>query len=243
MTKIKSVKKVDSSEVVLPSSVEPTTPAAPAATVVAQMTDPAVQQCASLLDQVVSMLGSAEPLNADQIRRATKMRKGGAEVIPQILALCEQHGVMKIGSLTAQEMSDQLKRGDALAQVGLRTSVVQKKVKDSTMGAHGRSWQIGMTMYKTLQRMAVDDPELALGLEPIESFFQTKKTKGKVRENKKARAAQKAAQAAAEAAGGRVEIAGAIAAEPTVIASNGGGAAASNGVGAAVTDTKADRTA
>jgi hypothetical protein len=92
-------------------------------------------------------------------------------------------------------MSDQLQRGDALVQVGLRSSVVQKKVKESAMAAHGRSWQIGTTMYTTLQRLAVNDPELALGLEPIQSFFQTKRTKGQVRKNKKASAAKKLAKA------------------------------------------------
>jgi len=253
MTKIKTVKKVDASEVVQPSSIEPTTTAAPATpapapTVVAAMTDPAVQECASLLDQVSAKLGSETPLNADQIRRATKMRKGGAEVIPKILALCEQHGVTKIGTLTTTEMSAQLKRGDALVQVGLRGAVVQKKVKDSAMGAHGRTWQIGMTMYKTLQRMAVDDPELALGLEPIEGFFQTKKTKGLVRKNKKASAAKKLAkeQAATEGGGGESVVTAPVVTTPVVaapvvatpvVATTGNGAASNGANGAAAAAT------
>jgi hypothetical protein len=173
---------------------------APAPAVVTTMTDPAVQECGALLNQIVALLGDQEPLSADQVRRSTKMRKGGSEVIPKILALCLQHGVTKIGSLTIEEMSDQLKRGDALVQVGLRSALVQKKVRESAMGAHGRSWQIGTTMYTTLRRLAVDDPELAQGLESIQSFFQTKKTKGLVRVNKKAREAKKQAKEAAATA-------------------------------------------
>jgi hypothetical protein len=237
----KSVKEVVSSEAVQPSSATSTTTTAsatavaPAPAVVTTMTDAAVQECNTLLDQVVSKLGSDAPLSADQIRRATKMRKGGAEVIPKILALCQQHGVTQIGSLTAQEMSDQLQRGDALVQVGLRGAVVQKKVKDTAMGAHGRSWQIGMTMYRTLQRMAVDDPEVALGLQPVEEFFQTKRTKGKVRENKKASDGKKLAkeQAAGTAPGATEPVAAAPAVVTTAPAGNGSAVAGSNGVNGA----------
>lgn len=207
----KTSQKIVSSEVVHPSSTEVTgvvtpaaptvaqapVPAAPAPTVVTTMADAAVQECNTLLNQVLTKVGSQEPLNVDQIRRSTKMRKGGAEVIPKILALCQEHGVTQVGPLTVQEMSDEQKRGDALLQVGLRSALVQKKVKDSALGAHGRSWQIATTMYTLLQRLAVNDPELALGLKPIEDFFQTKTTKGRVRENKKASKAKKAAKGAA----------------------------------------------
>ena len=177
----------------------PAVTVAPAPAVVTTMTDAAVQECTALLDEVLVKVGDQEPMDADMVRRSTKMRKGGSDIVPKILALCQQHGVTKIGSLTTKEMDDELKRGDALEQVGLRSALVQKKVKTSAMMAHGRSWQIGMTMYTTLQRMAVDDPELALGLAPVESFFQTKKTKGKVRANKKASEAKKAAKSNVEA--------------------------------------------
>jgi hypothetical protein len=202
--KTKKTKKPAAVSQVVPSSVEaapavPTqTPAAappPAAApaVVATMADSAVADCTALLEQVLSKVGTQPPLSADEVRRATKMRKGGAEVIPKILALCQQQGITQIGSLTTKEMSEQLSRGDALVQVGLSSGLVQKKVRESAMSAHGRSWQIGTTMYKTLQRMAKDDPELALGIQPIEEFFQTKRTKGKVRANKKASEAKKLA--------------------------------------------------
>ena len=193
-----------SSSVVLsavnPASTEATSSAvaSPAAAstapaVVTTMADPAVQECLSLVGQVMGKLGAHDPLNRIEIRHATKMRKGGAEVIPQILALCQQQNVTQIGSLTVQEMSDELKRGDALVQVGLQSALVQKAVKQRAMKAHGRSWQIGTTMYTTLQRLAVDDPDLADGLAPVQSFFQTKKTKGQVRKNKKAAAEKKLA--------------------------------------------------
>ncbi|HEY2513546.1 MAG TPA: hypothetical protein VGI39_21910 [Polyangiaceae bacterium] len=176
---------------------EPTpTPAPPAQSsapvVVTTMTDPVVQECFTLLDEVVAKIGpTSGTLSGDEIRRSTKMRKGGAAVIPKILALCQQHGITQIGSLTTAEMDAQLKRGEALAQVGLRTGIVQKTVKDEAMQAFGRSWQIGTTMYTTLQRLALNDAELALGLEPILAFFQTKRTKGQVRKNNKVRAVKK----------------------------------------------------
>ena len=236
---VKSAKKVVATEVVTPASAEPVSAAlaapapavksapaaAPAPSVVTTMTDPAVQECTSLLDQVIAKLGVHQALDTSGIRRATKMRKGGAEVIPKILALCLQHQVTQIGTLTTQEMSDELKRGDALEQVGLRGALVQKKVRDSAMGAHGRSWQIAMTMYRTLQRMALNDPELALGLADVESFFQTKRTKGKVRANKRASAASKAAKAAESATTAVAEPAGPVPATTTTVAGVPAGAA------------------
>jgi hypothetical protein len=199
VTVAEDVKNVAASEATPAASATPPAVATPVPTVVAKMTDPAVKECNTLLDQVLGKLGDQAPLDADQVRRSTKMRKGGAEVIPKILALCLQHGVTSIGSLTTTEMSDELARGDALVQVGLRSALVQKKVKDAAMAAHGRSWQIGTTMYSALQRMANDDPELALGVQEVQSFFQTKKTKGKKRENKKVSLAKKAAKAAGAA--------------------------------------------
>jgi hypothetical protein len=239
----KSVKKPVASKSVQPASAESApvaaTPAvaASAPTTVTTMADPAVQECSALLDQVVAKLGAQPALSTDQIRRATKMRKGGAEVIPKILALCQQHGITQIGTLTAQEMSDELQRGDALVQVGLKSGAAQKKVKDAAMSAHGRSWQIGTTMYKTLQRMAVDDPVLALGLQPVEEFFQTKRTKGKVRENKKASDAKKLAKEQAAGTAPAPVATEPVAAAPVAVAAapagNGGAVAGSNGVNGA----------
>jgi hypothetical protein len=164
-----------------------------ATTVVTKPADPAVTECNALLDRVLTLVGTQTSLDATQVRRSTKMRKGGAEVIAKILALCQQHGITQVGTLTTQEMSDELARGDALEQVGVHSGLVQKKVRESAMTAHGRSWQIGTTLYTTLQRMAKNDPELALGLQSVEEFFQTKRTKGKVRANKKASAEKHAA--------------------------------------------------
>jgi hypothetical protein len=171
-------------------------PPAPPSPVVTTMSDAAVTECSALLDQVLALVGDQASLNADQIRRSTKMRKGGAEVIPMIVALCQQHGITQVGSLTIAEMSSELSRGDALAQVGVQSGLVQKKVKDGAMAARGRSWQIATTLYTTLKRMAADDAQLALGLAAIASFFQTKRTKGKVRQNKKVSAQKKLAKQA-----------------------------------------------
>jgi hypothetical protein len=190
-----------------PTPAAATTPAAAAVVpttqhIVTTMSDAAVQECSALLTQVLGMIGEQAPLSTDEIRRSTKMRKGGAEVIPKILALCKQHGVTKIGSLTVEEMSDELKRGDALAQVGVSSSLVQKKVRESAMSAHGRSWQIGTTMYKTLKRMANDDPELALGLKSVEAFFKAppkSSGKAKAKTTADAKATVPATAAAAEA--------------------------------------------
>jgi hypothetical protein len=63
-------------------------------------------------------------------------------------------------------------------------SAVQKALTDASFGAESDSWQCATVLYTTLRRLAIVNPTLAAGLQPVTSFFKTKKTVGKVRVNK-----------------------------------------------------------
>jgi len=190
--------------------------------VVATLSDAVVTECVGALDQVAAMLGDGEPLDSVQIRHSTKMPKGGAGIIPQLLALCQQHGVTTIGPLTTTEMSQTFDRGNAINQVGSHVDVVRKKVGDLALGSHGRTWQIATTMYGTLRRMAADDPNLALGLEPIKGYFK-KPRKAKTAEQQAVAAAKKAAKAAivAKESGAKTPSPTALDAAPAPAEANG----------------------
>jgi hypothetical protein len=155
-----------------------------------------VAQCTALLAQISALLGPIEPLSADDIRRSLKLRKGGAEVITDVFNLCTQHGITAVGPVTVQEMNDQFARATALNQIGVQLSAVHKAVDDAAFSAESASWQSATALYTTLQRLAAVDPTLAAGLQPVQAFFQTRKTKGTARATKvlaKAQAANKRA--------------------------------------------------
>jgi hypothetical protein len=140
-----------------------------------------VAQCNALLDQVAGLLGPAESLGASDIRRSLKLRKGGAQVITQVLDLCTHNGISAVGPVTVQGMSDQLARATALNQIGVQMTAIQKQLSDAAFTAESTAWQYATALYTTLQRLALMDPTLAAGLQPVQAFFQTKKTKGTMR--------------------------------------------------------------
>jgi hypothetical protein len=156
-----------------------------------------VAQCIALLAQVGSLLGPVETLSADEIRRALKLRKGGVQVITQVFDLCTHHGITTVGPLTARAMSSQLARATALNQIAVEIEAVQKKLTDASFSAESLAWQYATAFYTVLQRIALVDPTLAAGLQPIQAFFQTKKTKGTMRATKAASDLRKAEQKAA----------------------------------------------
>jgi hypothetical protein len=139
-------------------------------------------QCQALLAQVGGILGPVTELSADDIRRRLKLRKGGAQVVAQLVDLCNQHGVTAVGPLTPDSLSAQKARAETLNTIGVTFAAVGKKLGDATFRAESDTWQQATVLYTVLQRLSVIDPTLAQGIQPVQAFFQTKKTKGKGRE-------------------------------------------------------------
>ena len=152
--------------------------------VVAPISAGVVAQCNSLLGQVGALIGPVEQLSAADIRRMLKLRKGGVQVITQVLDLCNQHGITSVGTVTVQNMSAQLARATARNQIGVQMSAVPKALTDASFSAESDSWQCATALYTTLRRLAIVNPTLAAGLQPVQAFFKTKKTVGKVRATK-----------------------------------------------------------
>ena len=174
----KSTKSAESA----PSALSSTPSPAPAQTTApptgsAPISAATVAQCIALLGQVDSLIGPVTPLSGPDIRRALKRRKGGAQVITQVLDLCIHHGIPAVGPVTVQGMSDQVARATALNQIGVPMNAVQKKLSDASFTAESASWQSATAFYTMLQRLSVVDPTLAAGLQPVTAFFQTKTTK------------------------------------------------------------------
>jgi hypothetical protein len=157
-----------------------------------------VSQCMALLGQVSGLLGPVTPLSASERMRSLKLRKGGAQVVTQLLALCTQHNITTVGPVTVQGMTEELDRANALNQIGVQFDAVQKKLNDAAFSAESTSWQYATALYTVLQRLAGVDPTLAAGLQPVQAFFQTRNTKGTRRATQAAAKVKAAAKLAAK---------------------------------------------
>jgi hypothetical protein len=155
-------------------------PAAPVSTtsVAAPIPSEVVAQCIALLEQVATLIGPVTPLSADAIHRSLKRRKGAAQVVTDLVALCRQHGVTSVGPISVEQMSSSMSRATALETVGVQLAATHKMLDDAAFSAWSNTWQHATALYTILQRLALVDPTLALGLKPVQAFFQTKRTKG-----------------------------------------------------------------
>ena len=113
-----------------------------------------------------------------EIRRSLKLRKGGAQVVTDLIALCGHHAITSVGPVTVEAMSAEMDRANALNQIGVKLNAVQKGLTDAAFSSESTCWQYATALYTVLVRLALMDPTLADGLQPVQAFFQTKNTKG-----------------------------------------------------------------
>jgi hypothetical protein len=179
-----------------PPVVTPPSPAVTPANAVAAIGAGVIAECNSLLGQVSALLGPVVELSKVDIKRSLKLRKGGAQVVTDLIALCSHHGVLSVGPVTVSGMSAEMERANALNQIGVKFAAVQKELTDAAFSAESTCWQYATALYTVLLRLSLMDPTLAEGLAPVRAFFQTKKSKG----TKRSAAAQKKVKAGEAAA-------------------------------------------
>jgi hypothetical protein len=75
-------------------------------------------------------------------------------------------------------MTSAMSRALALHTIGVALTATHKMLDDAKFTAWSDTWQNATAIYTILQRLALVSPTLALGLQPVQAFFKTKKTKG-----------------------------------------------------------------
>jgi hypothetical protein len=110
------------------------------------------------------------------------MRKGGAQVVTQLVAVCNHFGITAVGPVSPGTMSAEKAQADTLSQIGVHFAAVGKKLKDAKFSAQSNTWQQATALYTVVQRLSLMDPSLALAIQPLQSFFQIARTKGKKRQ-------------------------------------------------------------
>jgi hypothetical protein len=163
---------------------------------------PVIDQCSSLIGQVGELLGPGPKLTARDIQQSLKLRKGGAQLVTQLAALCKQHGVTSFGPAAADTMVASKARADALNEIGGHFDAAKKQLSDATFTAESTTWQHATALYTMLRRLSSFDPALKLGLQPMQEFFQTKATKGQVRQKQQKATAKKGQVAEVKLAAG-----------------------------------------
>ena len=200
-----TTKKITTSTQSTQSTPAESTPTALAGTDLPPIIDSTVSECVSLLNQVGALIGSVDELSVLDIRHALKMRKGGAQIVPQLATLCGHNGITSVGNMTTQGMADLLSRANSLNTISVALGALQKKLDDASFMAESTAWQSATTFYTVLQRLTSRSPTLSVALQPIQAFFQTKKTKGNrqvVKATAKVKAAAKAVAKHPEAGAG-----------------------------------------
>jgi hypothetical protein len=226
----KSSKKSASSTSAVSTPVTPAvTTSATSATAPPSISSADAAQCQALLTQLGDILGPVTELSTDDVRRSLKLRKGGSQVVTDLVALCQHHGITGVGPVTVASMTEQKARADTLGQIGVTFAAVQKKLNDATFSAESGTWQQATALYTVLQRLAVLNPTLAEGMAPVEAFFQTKKTKGTRRATAKDQKLASAEKLVAANQGSTSSASTAAAPPAAGTTSAGSTAAASNG--------------
>jgi hypothetical protein len=156
----------------------------------------------SFVKKVTALVGAPPALTAADMKRATKLRKGGEKVIPTIAALSDQFG-LTIASHPTDAMVAKMNQASSLAPLHKKLVAATKQVGDAIFQAQSESWDSAAVHYATLRRLAVKDGDVAKTLAPVTQFFAQRSTtvvdaEDAKRGGKKGSNAAKAAEAQAK---------------------------------------------
>ena len=160
-----------------------------------------------VIEKVTALTGNAPALTATEIKRSTKLRKGGETVIPTIAALSDQFG-LSFASHPTDAMVAKMKQAQSLIPLHRKLVAATKQVGDSIFQAHSESWASAAVHYAALRRIARTDDDVAKTLAPVTQFFKQRAPavveaedakRGGKKGSKAAKAAKEAKAAAAEA--------------------------------------------
>jgi hypothetical protein len=129
-----------------------------------------LDELTSLVEKVTALVGNPPALTAADMKRATKLRKGGETVIPTVAALSNQFG-LTISSHPADTMVAKLKKAQSLIPLHKKLVTATKQVGDSIFQAQSESWASAAVHYATLSRIAKSDGDVAKTLAPVKQFF------------------------------------------------------------------------
>jgi hypothetical protein len=132
-----------------------------------------LDQAASLIKQVVAIVGTPPALTAKDRARAPKLRKGGETVIPTVAALSDQFG-LTVTSYPTATMAANAKQAASLIPLHKQLVALTKQVEDQMFVGNSAGWKGATVHYSMLKRLSRSNGDLAKALEPVKEFFASK---------------------------------------------------------------------
>jgi hypothetical protein len=103
--------------------------------------------------KVTALVGPAPALTTADVRRSTKLRKGGEGVIPTLAALSEQQGLV-IPSHPTATMTEKLAQAQSLVALHKQMVLATKQIGDTMFLAESQSWDAATVHYSMLRPRA-----------------------------------------------------------------------------------------
>jgi hypothetical protein len=129
-----------------------------------------LEELNGFIKKVTVLVGTPPALTGADIKRATKLRKGGEKVVTTIAALSDQFG-LTFASHPTDAMVAQMNKANSLVALHRKLVAATKQVGDSIFLAQSESWKSAAVHYATLRKMAVTDGDVAKTLVPVTEFF------------------------------------------------------------------------
>ncbi len=127
----------------------------------------------ALIAELTAMAGPKLALTANDRKRATKLRKGGEKVIPTIVALSQQFGLV-VPSHPTSAITANVNKATNLVAVHKQLVTATKQVADAIFKAQSEGWDGATVHYTVLKRLSKSDGDLAKALAPVSDFFAKK---------------------------------------------------------------------
>jgi hypothetical protein len=172
----------------------------------------AIDAVNNLVEQVTALVGPAPTLSVADVRRSTKLRKGGEAVIPTVAALSEQFG-LNVPSHPTADMLAKLNQAQTLIPLQKKVTTALKQINDVIFAAQSGSWADATVHYSMLKRLSRTNGDLEAAIVPVREFFARRDPAigTAEKEQRVIRTAAKAAKAAARASAALAKNQGATA--------------------------------
>jgi hypothetical protein len=129
-----------------------------------------LEELNAFLEKVTALVGNPPALTAADMKRATKLRKGGEKMVTTIAALSNQFG-LTFASHPTEAMVAQLNKASNLVPLHRKLVAATKQVGDSIFEAQSESWKSAAVHYATLRKLSTSDGDVAKTLAPVTEFF------------------------------------------------------------------------
>ena len=133
-----------------------------------------IDSCVTDLGRLTDTIGrGAKPLTSQERKQLPKPRRDGHVIARELAQLAVKYGID--GAVKVDEMLNAVSEVEQLKPLDAGAANFSALVRDRVLEADARAWKIATTIYTFLQRMAVDDADVARDLMKVAASFAKRK--------------------------------------------------------------------